>query len=240
MKLFELPGALHGRLGVITKAGVNHQIGAGPNTFSRLSHQGQISGLVSSQRSPAKLDCCEPAPNEAFASLTGLFAFFGNKWLSDHFGINVPWLWLALLMLAVIAVLAYRDVKLSAKILGVALMAEVAMLTIFSLGVIFAGSGAHFSMPNNGPASPFDFNNGDAITLEAWVNIAELGDGIGGKSCASVAFDKSSSCLENHVDSVAPARLRRNSSHPVNALPPAPHLSAPLSVNRVTQCRLPS
>ena len=79
------------------------------------------------------------------ASLTGLFAFFGNKWLSDHFGINVPWLWLALIMIAVIAVLAYRDVKLSVKILGVALVAEVAMLTIFSLGVIFAGSGAHFS-----------------------------------------------------------------------------------------------
>ncbi|MGB9141857.1 MAG: APC family permease [Aestuariivirga sp.] len=79
------------------------------------------------------------------ASLTGLFAFFGNKWLSEHFGINVPWLWLALLMIAVISVLAYRDVKLSAKILGVALVAEVAMLTIFSLGVLFAGSGTNFN-----------------------------------------------------------------------------------------------
>lgn len=79
------------------------------------------------------------------ASLTGLFAFFGNKWLSDHFGINVPWLWLALLMIAVIAVLAYRDVKLSAKILGVALVAEVAILTIFVLGVLFASSGTNFN-----------------------------------------------------------------------------------------------
>ncbi len=79
------------------------------------------------------------------ASLTGLFAFFGNKWLSDHFGINVPWLWLALLMIAVIAVLAYRDVKLSAKILGVALVAEVAILTIFVLGVMFASSGTNFN-----------------------------------------------------------------------------------------------
>ena len=69
------------------------------------------------------------------ASLTGLFAFFGNKWLSDHLGINVPWPVLALLMIAVIAVLAYRDVKLSAKILGVALIAEVAILAIFVLGV---------------------------------------------------------------------------------------------------------
>ncbi len=79
------------------------------------------------------------------ASLTGLFAFFGNKWLSEHLGINVPWLWLALFMIAVIAVLAYRDVKLSAKILGVALIAEVAILTIFVLGVVFASSGTNFN-----------------------------------------------------------------------------------------------
>jgi amino acid transporter len=79
------------------------------------------------------------------ASLTGLFAFFGNKWLSDHFGINVPWLGLALFMIAVIAVLAYRDVKLSAKILGVALVAEVAILVIFVLGVVFASSGTNFN-----------------------------------------------------------------------------------------------
>ena len=80
------------------------------------------------------------------ASLTGLFAFFGNKWLSDHLGINVPWPVLALVMIAVIAVLAYRDVKLSAKILGVALIAEVAILVIFVLGVVFATSGTSFSI----------------------------------------------------------------------------------------------
>jgi len=73
------------------------------------------------------------------ASLTGLFAFFGNKWLSEHLGLNVPWPILALLMIALIAVLSYRDVKLSAKILGVALIAEVAILAIFVLGVLSAG-----------------------------------------------------------------------------------------------------
>jgi amino acid transporter len=79
------------------------------------------------------------------ASLTGLFAFFGNKWLSEHFGINVPWVVLALFMVAVIAVLSFRDVKLSAKILGVALVAEVAILVVFVLGVVFAKSGTSFS-----------------------------------------------------------------------------------------------
>ena len=80
------------------------------------------------------------------ASLTGLFAFFGNMWLSQHFGINVPWLVLALIMIAAIALLAYRDVKLSAAILGVALILEVAILTLFAFGVLTASSGTNFSL----------------------------------------------------------------------------------------------
>lgn len=78
------------------------------------------------------------------ASLTGLFAFFANDWLMKHFGINVPWLVLALFAIALAAVLAYRDVKLSVKILGVALVAEVAILIIFALGVMLAKSGTNF------------------------------------------------------------------------------------------------
>jgi amino acid transporter len=80
------------------------------------------------------------------ASLTGLFAYFGNLWISTHFGVNVPWIVLALGMLVVIALLAYRDVKLSAQLLGIALILEVIMLAIFSLGVIFsAGQGTNFT-----------------------------------------------------------------------------------------------
>ena len=80
------------------------------------------------------------------ASLTGLFAFFGNKFLLDVFGVNVPWIVLALLMIVLIAALAYRDVKLSASILGIALILEIAILVIFALGVIFAGEGTSFSL----------------------------------------------------------------------------------------------
>ena len=42
------------------------------------------------------------------ASLTGLFSFFGNSWLQSHFGINVPWIYLALGMLALISVFSYQ------------------------------------------------------------------------------------------------------------------------------------
>ena len=80
------------------------------------------------------------------ASLSGLFAFFGNKWLSDHFGINVPWLVLALTMIVLIGFLAFRDVKLSVRVLGTALVAEVVILIIFVLGVAFAKGGTSFSL----------------------------------------------------------------------------------------------
>ena len=80
------------------------------------------------------------------ASLSGLFAFFGNKWLNDHLGINVPWLVLALIMIVLIGVLAYRDVKLSVRVLGTALVAEVIILVVFVLGVAFAKSGTSFSL----------------------------------------------------------------------------------------------
>ncbi|MBC8037573.1 MAG: APC family permease [Rhizobiales bacterium] len=79
------------------------------------------------------------------ASLTGLFAFFGNQWLA-RWGINVPWIVLALLMIALIGVLSYRDVKLSAKLLGVALIFEVLILAIFALGVMSASSGTSFNL----------------------------------------------------------------------------------------------
>jgi mono/diheme cytochrome c family protein len=39
------------------------------------------------------------------------------------------------------------------------------------------GRGARFVFADPGPNSPFDFTNGDAITLEAWVKVASLGDG---------------------------------------------------------------
>lgn len=74
------------------------------------------------------------------ASLCGLFAYFGNAWVQSHFGINVPWIWLAVFMIALIAVLSYRDVKLSAMVLGVALILEVVILAIFDAGALLSST----------------------------------------------------------------------------------------------------
>jgi amino acid transporter len=80
------------------------------------------------------------------ASLYGLFAFFGNSFISAHFGINVPWIYLALFAVILAWVLSYFDVKLSAAVLGVALVCEVVILAIFDAGVITAKGGTSFNL----------------------------------------------------------------------------------------------
>jgi amino acid transporter len=79
------------------------------------------------------------------ASLYGLFAFFANQWFSQNLGMNVPWIVFALVAVALSAVLSYRDVKLSAAVLGVALVLEVIILAIFAVGVFTAPSGTSIS-----------------------------------------------------------------------------------------------
>lgn len=39
------------------------------------------------------------------------------------------------------------------------------------------GGGSYFSFPDSGAKSPFDFTNGDAITVEAWIKVDDLRDG---------------------------------------------------------------
>ena len=41
------------------------------------------------------------------------------------------------------------------------------------------GKGAHLSVADTGPQSPFDFTLGDAITLEAWVQVDDIRSGQG-------------------------------------------------------------
>jgi amino acid transporter len=80
------------------------------------------------------------------ASLTGLFAYFANLWLNTHFGINVGWMWLALFCILVTGVLSYLEVKISAAVLGIALILEVFILLVFAFGVMSAKTGTSFSL----------------------------------------------------------------------------------------------
>ncbi len=79
------------------------------------------------------------------ASLYGLFAFFGNSWIKAHLGFDIAWPWFAFFAVILAAIFSYRDVKLSAAILGVALVLEVLILAVFAIGVLSASSGTNFN-----------------------------------------------------------------------------------------------
>ncbi|WP_288338352.1 APC family permease [uncultured Gordonia sp.] len=75
------------------------------------------------------------------ASLVGIFSFFGEDLLNTFFGVHIPWIILALAMLAVNAILSYFDINLAAKVLGILLITEIAMLTLLAVSVLATGGG---------------------------------------------------------------------------------------------------
>jgi amino acid transporter len=87
------------------------------------------------------------------ASLAGGFAYFLNLKLAQH-GVHIRWFWLALGMVGLIAVLTYFDIRLSARVLGVALIAEVIILLIFDVG-IFGQGGHHVTASAINPIEAF-------------------------------------------------------------------------------------
>src|SRR3954466_1941668 len=74
-------------------------------------------------------------------SLLGGFAYFANLNFNTWFSWDIPWPVFAFAAAALISVLCYFDVELSVRILGVALIGEVVILTIFDLLVFGQGGG---------------------------------------------------------------------------------------------------
>jgi amino acid transporter len=75
------------------------------------------------------------------ASLAGGFAYFLSLKLNAY-GVSISWPWLALGMVAIIAILAYFDIRISSMVLAAGLISEIVILLIFD-GYLF--SRGHFS-----------------------------------------------------------------------------------------------
>ena len=65
-------------------------------------------------------------------ALLGGFSNFTQVKLAQY-DVDVNWLWLALIGVALVVCLAYFDVEISARVLGVALISEVAIILIVSI-----------------------------------------------------------------------------------------------------------
>ncbi len=77
------------------------------------------------------------------ASLCGGFAYFATGKLNQY-GYHISWVIPALAMVGLIAILAYFDIHISARVLGVALITEVLILLVFD-GSVFFSSSSHVS-----------------------------------------------------------------------------------------------
>ena len=72
------------------------------------------------------------------ASLAGGFAFFANAKVAE-WGWDIPWPVFAFGMVALIAILSYFDVRLSAWVLGIALVGEVLILLVMDVAIFGQG-----------------------------------------------------------------------------------------------------
>jgi len=91
----------------------------------------------------------------AYVSFTiGLAAFFGYflDLVLSELNIHFSWLLYAAGGMAAVAILGYRSIDLSSKILGVLMAAEVAILAIFDISVIAAKGAAAFPLESFAPS----------------------------------------------------------------------------------------
>lgn len=96
------------------------------------------------------------------ASLVGIFSFFAHNFFSDHLGLDISWIWFAVVMLLVNTTLTYFDVNLAVKVLGTFLISEIVMLLAMALSVIFTGGGPEgWSLGSLNPINAFQ--NLDAV-----------------------------------------------------------------------------
>ena len=86
-------------------------------------------------------------------SLVGGFAYFATLKLAQY-GYHVQWYWPAFFMIALICVLAYFDVHISARVLGAALICEIVFLLIFD-AVVFGHGGANVQFGALNPVNAF-------------------------------------------------------------------------------------
>lgn len=74
----------------------------------------------------------------------GVYGYIGatlNDLVTSHGGPAVPWYLYALVMMAVVAMLGYRHIELSGKVLGVLLICEVGIVMVVNIAVIGHGGG---------------------------------------------------------------------------------------------------
>ena len=75
------------------------------------------------------------------AALIGIFSVFCDGLMNTQFGVSLPWIVYGIIGILLIGILSYRDISLAARVLGVVLVIEVALLSIMAFAILFQGGG---------------------------------------------------------------------------------------------------
>ncbi len=105
------------------------------------------------------------AYNAATVGIFGALAYFGSQVITALAGTNVPWQICALIAFVVVAALSYFEVTMSAKVLGVALAAEVLILLGFDAAVLIRNGFHGFSLSVFEPSVVFGGGFGVSLML---------------------------------------------------------------------------
>ena len=107
------------------------------------------------------------------ASLIGGFSAFAQSKVASAFNADpIGWIWFALIGIVGICLLGYFDIPISAKILGVALLFELAIIIIFTVGIFGQGGNDGVSIDPVLPWNAFSgiaFGLGIFIAFWSWV-----------------------------------------------------------------------
>lgn len=91
-------------------------------------------------------------------AIWGTFGFFCNIFTADYFGFELPWIVWVLGGIIVMGVLGYLDIDVSAKVLGVAVVLEVAIILAMNFAILFQGGSDGLNLA---PFSIGEFLNGN-------------------------------------------------------------------------------
>lgn len=95
-----------------------------------------------------------------------MFGFFASQLLQTALGIVLPWWAVCLAFVLLIQYFGSRNIEFNGKMLGLLMLAEMAIITLFDLGVVFHGGGPEgFSVAPFVPEHVFAKGFGSAIVF---------------------------------------------------------------------------
>jgi amino acid transporter len=92
--------------------------------------------------------------------LYGLFAAAAAGFFSENLGINLPWWVYAFIAMAIIAVLGYRQVDLSVKVLSILVSLEFLIVLILDAAILIKGGEGGTAPLNAAPFTWASFTSG--------------------------------------------------------------------------------